>query len=206
MKQIINQTLALLMYLLSISMASAQPVVTYPNGGETLVAGTPVKITWTGTPLNTLVAIDYTVDKWANTVWISTNYQNPAENSFTWIVPNKPGNKCKVGVFNASTQGDISDNFFTISTSTGLTNPISLNTVDIYPNPTNDIMHIISLSGSLLSFRLMDMTGQEVQIAVVNEGNGNYCLHKGSLKCGIYNMIISDIQAGSLLRRRIIIE
>lgn len=91
------------------------PVVVFPNGGQTLTVGSTVTITWSGTALGTIVGIDYTIDNWVTTTWLNTNFSNPAANSFTWVVPNTPGTQCKVGIFDTSFQGDISDNFFTIA-------------------------------------------------------------------------------------------
>lgn len=91
------------------------PVVVFPNGGQTLTVGSTVTITWSGTALGTIVGIDYTIDNWVNTTWLNTNFSNPSTNSFTWVVPNTPGTQCKVGIFDTSFQGDISDNFFTIA-------------------------------------------------------------------------------------------
>lgn len=97
------------------AMNSQGPVVVFPNGGQTLTVGSTVTITWSGTPLNTIVGIDYTINNWTTTTWLTTSYSNPSANSYTWVVPNTPGTQCKVGVFDTSFQGDISDNFFTIA-------------------------------------------------------------------------------------------
>lgn len=94
---------------------TGSPVVVFPNGGQTLTVGSTVTITWSGTALGTVVGIDYTIDNWVNTTWLNTNFSNPTANSFTWVVPNTPGTQCKVGIFDTSFQGDISDNFFTIA-------------------------------------------------------------------------------------------
>lgn len=95
------------------------PTVVFPNGGQTLTIGSTVTIQWTGTALNTVVGIDYTIDNWVTTTWLNTNYSNPTANTYTWVVPNTPGTLCKIGIFNTNFQGDISDNFFTIAAPSG---------------------------------------------------------------------------------------
>lgn len=107
--------ITLLFFLVNTIILIAQPLVVFPNGGQTLTVGSTVTITWSGTPLGAIVGIDYTIDNWVNTIWLNTNYSNPSANSYTWVVPNTPGTQCKVGIFDTNFQGDISDNFFTIA-------------------------------------------------------------------------------------------
>lgn len=153
--------LLLMSTLLSFS-AWAQPVITYPNGGETLVPGSAVSITWTGTNLNDVVGIDYSIDNWTNTVWLSTNYQNPSANSYSWVVPNTPSTQCKVGVFNSSFQGDISDDFFTIGSSAGLDPALDEGAVQVSPNPASNQFLLTNRTGSDLECKVIDATGRSV--------------------------------------------
>lgn len=126
MKRIIT----LLISIIALSHSYAQgPVVTYPNGGEVFTVGDVIDITWTNSPIGDIVGVDYTIDNWGNTNWLNTNYSNPVANSYQWTVPNSPGTQCKVGVFNTSFQGDISDGFFTIQVA-GATTLVTSITLD----------------------------------------------------------------------------
>ncbi|MFN0189443.1 MAG: T9SS type A sorting domain-containing protein [Bacteroidia bacterium] len=162
---------------------TAQPVVTYPNGGETLIVGSTVTITWTGTTLNTVVGIDYTIDNWTNTIWLNTNYQNPSANSYTWVIPNNPGTQCKVGVFNTNFQGDISNNYFTISTSTGVEENYSDNDVTVFPNPFSNTLNIIFSNNEISEFILYDISSRKI---MHTEIANSVSLNTEQLAKGIY--------------------
>ncbi|MCF8371617.1 MAG: T9SS type A sorting domain-containing protein [Bacteroidales bacterium] len=174
------------------SVSYAQPVVTYPSGGETLNAGSTVTITWTGTSLNTIVGIDYTIDNWTNTTWLTTNFQNPSANSYTWVVPNTPGTQCKVGVFNTSFQGDISDNFFTISTTTGVEENFTANDISVYPNPFywETTLHSDKvLSDATLT--VYNLSGQQVRQIKYISGH-TISLFRDNLPSGLYFVCLTE--------------
>lgn len=168
------------------SIGAAQPVVTYPNGGETLLVGSTVTITWTGTPLNVVVGIDYTIDNWANTIWLNTSYQNPASNSYTWIVPNTPGSQCKVGVFNTAFQGDVSNNFFTISTSTSLEEDLVENDLIVFPNPFS-LETTLQINKVLkdATLTVYNMYGQQVK-QLTNISGETFTFNRDNLTNGVY--------------------
>lgn len=168
------------------SIGAAQPVVTYPNGGETLLVGSTVTITWTGTPLNAVVGIDYTIDNWANTIWLNTSYQNPASNSYTWIVPNTPGSQCKVGVFNTAFQGDVSNNFFTISTSTSLEEDLVENDLIVFPNPFS-LETTLQINKVLkdATLTVYNMYGQQVK-QLTNISGETFTFNRDNLTNGVY--------------------
>ncbi len=174
------------------SVGAAQPVVTYPNGGETLLVGSTVNITWTGTPLNAVVGIDYTIDNWTNTIWLNTSYQNPTANSYTWVVPNTPGSQCKVGVFNTAFQGDVSNNFFTISTSTGVEEDLVENDLIVFPNP-------FSLETTLRTDKFLtdatltvyNLYGQQVK-QVTNISGETFTFNRNNLLNGVYFIQLAE--------------
>ncbi|MFH2031873.1 MAG: hypothetical protein ABIJ40_14855, partial [Bacteroidota bacterium] len=92
--------------------------VTSPNGGENWQVGTTRNITWTSYGV-TYVAILYTTNN--GTSWLTISSSTQASlGSFSWTVPNTPSSQCKVWIYDLSNAiiSDVSDNFFTISTST----------------------------------------------------------------------------------------
>lgn len=186
----------------------AQPLVTYPNGGETIEVGDTINITWSGTALNTEVGIDYTIDNWANTIWLNTSYKNPAANSYKWIVPNTPGSQCKVGVFNTLFQGDISDNFFVIkAASTGIDEESKQRSVvTVYPNPSKGGINVHNPLNATLLFNIYDITGRRLKVNFIKDGLGNYSLDHQALNPGIYVMEIKDERGGKPLRKKIEVE
>lgn len=171
---------------------TAQPVVTFPNGGETLLVGSAVTITWTGTPLNTVVGIDYTIDNWTNTIWLNTNYQNPSANSYTWVVPNTPGTQCKVGVFNTNFQGDISNNYFTISTSTGVEENFTDYDVSVFPNPFSleTTIHTDKILTNA-TLTVYNLYGQQVK-QVTNISGETFTLYRDNLLNGVYFVQLAE--------------
>lgn len=194
-------------YYFSVS-ASAQPKVTFPNGGETLKVGSTVNITWSGTPLNTEVGIDYTIDNWVNTIWLNTSYKNPAANSYSWTIPNTPGTKCKVGVFNTAFEGDISDNYFIIEKSTSSINEEnkSINMVSITPNPSKGGFRVHNPLNATLHFKLYDITGRMPEVQMNDDRQGVIYLENQSLQAGLYFLEIRDEGDGKFAIKKILVE
>lgn len=181
----------------------AQPVITYPNGGETLAPGSTVSITWTGTNLNDVVGIDYTIDNWTNTVWLSTNFQNPSANSYSWVVPNTPSTQCKVGVFNVAFQGDISDNFFTIASAAGLDPASDESAIQVYPNPAVNQFLLTNKTESDMECVVLDATGREVAGFEVAR-NEEVTFQQHSLNDGYYLLQLFSKEGALLSTKRIL--
>ncbi len=87
--------------------------LTYPNGGEGFVPGTPVTITWSSTNI-TSINLDYQVN---NGIWnnIVTNI-NAALGSYNWTIPNTPSAQVNIRISaNENTElFDITDGVFKI--------------------------------------------------------------------------------------------
>ncbi len=92
--------------------------ISSPNGGENWQAGSVHNITWTSTGSITKVNIVYT-PKWSASQWytITADYNNTG--SYSWTIPNTPGNEALVQIEDAAQPGvgafDVSDGYFTIA-------------------------------------------------------------------------------------------
>lgn len=173
---------ATVLLLASKTVVGQTPVVVYPNGGEKLTAGTTINITWSGVTNGEIVGIDYTIDNWTNTIWLSTSYSSTG--SYAWLVPNTVSTKCKVGVFNSSFAGDISDDFFSIAKATALKEN-EQSPFLTYPNPVDDNRLVTVESTEQLQFQLFDITGQLKELSVT-KGSNRYQLNLKDVSKGIY--------------------
>jgi hypothetical protein len=194
--------LAVLLLLLSKTAVCQGPVVVYPNGGETLTAGTTINITWSGVPNGEIVGIDYTIDNWANTIWLTTSYASTG--SYAWLVPNTVSTQCKVGVFNSSFAGDISDNFFSITKATALAEN-EQSPFLTYPNPIDDARLLTVESSEQLRFQLFDGTGQLKEVPVQQESN-RYRLNLNDVSTGIYFLQVFVSGAEKSYTKKLLIQ
>lgn len=100
--------------------------VTYPNGGEELMIGTEVQVTWTATGIGSEVEVEYTVD---GTQWRGIGKTNAGAGSIAWKIPNKESTIVRVRVSERKgTASDQSDETFAI-----IPNPLDA-TIMIAPN------------------------------------------------------------------------
>jgi RHS repeat-associated protein len=93
--------------------SSPSLTITSPNGGENVIAGTNLTITWASTGAVGDVKIDYSID--SGTSWTEITASYPNSGSFNWTVPDTPSTHCLVRV--SETDGspaDVSDSEFTI--------------------------------------------------------------------------------------------
>ncbi|MCP4216194.1 MAG: hypothetical protein GY765_16220 [bacterium] len=95
--------------------------ITYPNGGETLTAGSKVTATWASTGSIANCKLRYSPDN--GTTWIKFEDSTPNDGSYSWTVPDIESSNC---LFRASDTSDgyptdNSDAVFTIAQVTGPT-------------------------------------------------------------------------------------
>ena len=93
-----------------------QVTVTYPNGGETLTAGSVATITWTWSGSFTTVNIDYSTN--GGSTWTTIVSGTPNDGSHAWTVPSTATTQGRVRV-SGGTATDMSNANFTISTGGG---------------------------------------------------------------------------------------
>jgi len=97
------------------SESSTTLTVTYPNGGEILMAGVDDGINWNSTGTIASVNIDYSTNSGGS--WTSVAAGTVNDGSYPWTVPAAPSTTCLVRVSDAAnaTTLDISNAVFTIS-------------------------------------------------------------------------------------------
>jgi len=106
--------------------------VTYPNGGEKLVAGTTIDATFTATKVKN-VSLQYSIDNGAT--WNTLQYNiDAAAGSVTWLVPFVVSNECLVRVMSLTNASivDVSNARFTIDV------PLDVQAYDIVEPRTKD--------------------------------------------------------------------
>ncbi|MCP5045780.1 MAG: hypothetical protein GY940_01310 [bacterium] len=108
------------------SQAPPQITITYPNGGESIAAGSAKAITWTtgGGGTVTSVRIEYTLDGGNNWTVLTTGTAN--DGNYTWNVPTTTTSNARIWVKGFSDSGndiDFSDNYFSIIPSVTVTSP-----------------------------------------------------------------------------------
>ncbi len=111
----------------------AQLSLTYPNGGQGFIPGTPINITWSSTNINN-VSLDYSINN--SGVWnnIVSNI-NAALGTYNWVIPNAPSAQVQIRISATenSSLSDINDGYFKI----GSIEVLSPNGAEIYQVGTN---------------------------------------------------------------------
>lgn len=85
-----------------------------PNGGESILSGTDLNVTWSSTNIAN-VKIEYTTNNGAN--WTTITESTPSDGLYTWTnVPNLNSSLCMIRISDAAdgSPSDKSDNSFTI--------------------------------------------------------------------------------------------
>ncbi len=98
--------------------------ITAPNGGENLIGGSPLTITWNSLGLIDSVKVEYSINN--GTDWIIATSSTPNNGSYNWIVPNIRTDNAIIRISDAADgiPADVSDKVFTIiSSSLTVTSP-----------------------------------------------------------------------------------
>ncbi|MEI8278869.1 MAG: T9SS type A sorting domain-containing protein [Bacteroidota bacterium] len=70
-------------------------------------------------------------------------------------------------------------------------NSITTSAIQVYPNPTNDVLHIDNLVETT-SFQILNIVGQCVQQGIMQAGNNTIATQ--ALPSGIYMLVMTDVQ------------
>ncbi|MFZ4399676.1 MAG: hypothetical protein ACOYO1_06560 [Bacteroidales bacterium] len=106
------------------SIIPGTPLLTYPNGGESLYYGSTYNISWTSEYFySSYVSLNYSADSGASWLPIASVANN--NGSYSWNVPNNFSNKCllKVNEYNNPLNFDISNAIFSIKPGLVITSP-----------------------------------------------------------------------------------
>ncbi|MBI4648554.1 MAG: hypothetical protein HY738_18715, partial [Bacteroidia bacterium] len=89
-------------------------IITSPDGGESWQVATVHTITWVSDPGSTYFNVYYSTN--GGTSW-NTLTTNTSAHSYSWTIPNSPGNNYKVKVvdYNSSCKFDVSNGTFTVT-------------------------------------------------------------------------------------------
>lgn len=101
--------------------AIPEVAVTWPNGGETLIIGEQISLTWASAGAVGDVKIEYSVDSGGTWSLIAPSTGN--DGSFGWTVPQVESKRCLLRIVEAShgEPGDTSDGAFTIEPAPAIT-------------------------------------------------------------------------------------
>ena len=94
----------------------ASITVGFPNGGESLLAGSFHDITWTGSENIGDVRIDYSTDN--GNSWTALVSSTGNDGNYRWLVPDSPSAECEVRIVQRDADegiADTSDGLFTIT-------------------------------------------------------------------------------------------
>jgi len=93
--------------------------VTFPNGGNSVKAGSTRNITWTASPGISNLNVELTTDNGSTWSFVANSIA-ATNGSYSWTVPNAPSAYCKIRLTDASaaTDYDVSDSVFSIKSLT----------------------------------------------------------------------------------------
>jgi hypothetical protein len=157
--------------------------ITSPNGGETLLGGSTLNITWSAVLVNRSVDsvnIHFSSDSGSTWNIVATNENNDGD--YLWNVPSINTTKGLLRIVNSSDSllGDTTDNVFTITNTTS----ILLNSnryITIYPNPVHDRL-TINTNDFISNKTILDMNGR----SIIKENTSNKIIDISDLETGTY--------------------
>ncbi len=114
------------------TITPAQPILTSPNGGQTLYSGTNYNITWNAATFFSNVRLEYSLNN--GTTWTTIIANTSNSGSYGWTIPNVYSTQCLVRASNTSSLSvnDVSNTTFTIKPAVTIITPNGDNGVTIW--------------------------------------------------------------------------
>ena len=169
------------------TIEAATPILTSPNGGETLVPNCSFPITWNASTFHSTVRLEYSTDNGSTWLLIVSSASNSG--NYNWTVPFAPSTNCLIKASNVANANvfDVSDANFTIRAPYTVLTPNGGDTLygcSTYPitfeKPLNCIsrhnIHYSTDNGS---------TWNVVVTALNNSGSGNTQTYNWALPIGL---------------------
>ncbi len=168
----------------------------YPQGGETYSPGDSVNITWTETVAHNTLNWDllYSVD--GGHTWSPIKEDIPLEaRSYQWIIPDVSTMDGRIKIIQDNEGGDYesSSQNFTITSITGIIDPVQSNEISIFPNPFEDFATIEFNNPEYDSYTLTIYNPQGgVVRSITHLTSGKIELERGNLIAGYYFIQLRD--------------
>jgi hypothetical protein len=179
-----------------ISHLEGHVTLTYPEGGEIFTPGDTVIVTWEeDVPHNTLNwDLLFSVDGGSTWEIIASNL--PLEtDSYLWIVPETLTSMGEVKIVQDNENQDYigTSGDFTISNATGITDPLSSEHMNVYPNPLIDYatIEVYNPLHNRYSLTLYNSQGKPVR-TIQQMANGRVTVERKNLTAGLYFIRLSD--------------
>ena len=155
--------------------------VTYPNGGESLLAGTLQNITWVSSNVIN-IKIEYTINNGGSWIEIISS-ASAAVGSYSWSVPNTLASQCRVRLSDAINLSinDISNNVFTISEAAII--------ILITPNGGEQLQ-----VGTSQIITWSDNISENIKIELYKDGEFNSTITASTISSGYYGWTIPPNQ------------
>jgi len=166
-----------------------------PNGGESLEVGKTHTLKWESENVSK-VTIAYSINN--GTDWESIVNDYNSTGTYDWAVTKPESNQCRVKISSSTDSEifDISESVFFIYGPSGINNMYSNLKFKIYPNPTFDVINLLSSENieKNVLLKVTDVSGNQVLIHKFDQIRSDmiYKIDISKLNHGIYYLQISN--------------
>lgn len=181
-----NLLRCILVFLMPLSVAAQTITVTYPNGGENLVVGQNINITWVSNGTSGLVKIEAYNSLFFN--WVTLAASVADNGSYAYTVPNVPGSQGKIRITDVANAAvtDQSDGLFNIVNAGLVVTSATYNDVSCYG--LSDGILSVNVSGGTSPYQYSIDGGLTFQTSGTFTG----------LAAGNYTVLVEDAASNSV--------